>query len=329
MYLRPIVQGEVVAESTNFARNLGNSPALDMTPQILAKFAREIHAKHKIGVNVMGEKEIKVEKMNAFLSVAKGSVEPPVFIHLHYKPARKAKAKVALIGKGITFDSGGISIKPARGMEQMKDDMAGAAAVLAVMKAVATLKPQVEIDAYVPACENMPAGNATKPGDVIKARNGKTIEVISTDAEGRMILADALSYAADKKPDYMIDLATLTGACVYAVGEKYAAVLGNDDRLIQKLKKSGERAGEPVWQLPLEHEYKKGLTKGIADLRNIGSSKADTINGALFLEEFVNETKWAHIDIASTSWTDEDLPYAPRGCTGAGVRILIDFLMGL
>lgn len=329
MFLRHIDTGRTIGEATNFARDLGNSPALDMTPRALASLAKDIHAKHKIGVTVMGEKEIMAEKMGAFLSVAKGSVEPPVFIHMHYKPVRKARAKVALIGKGITFDSGGISIKPARGMEQMKDDMAGAAAVLAVMKAAAKLKPQVEIDAYIPACENMPAGNATRPGDVVKARNGKTIEVISTDAEGRMILADALSYAADKKPDYIIDLATLTGACVYAVGEKYAAVLGNDERLIAKLKKSGEHAGELLWQLPLEHEYKKGLTRGIADLRNIGSSKADTINGALFLEEFVNETKWAHLDIASTSWTEEDLPYAPRGCTGAGVRILLDFVMSL
>ena len=327
VFEKAVSAGEAIAHATNFARDLGNTPSADMTPSILAGVAKEIGNRNRLSVGVMGLKEIRAEKMEAFLSVAKGSSEPPVFIHMQYKPAKKARARVAIIGKGITFDSGGISIKPAKGMDQMKDDMAGAAAVIAIMKAVASLKPQVSVDAYIPACENMPAGNATKPGDVVRARNGKTIEIISTDAEGRMILADALSFASDKKPDYLIDVATLTGACVYAVGEKYAAILGNDQRLIDKLKRDGEKAGEPLWQLPLEKEYKKGLKKGIADLKNIGSSKADTINGALFLQEFVGDTKWAHIDIASTSWSDEDLPYAPKGSTGAGVRILINFLV--
>lgn len=329
MFDRAIHVGESVANATNFARNLGNTPALDMTPSILAKFARDIASRHKMTINVMGAKQIKAEKMEAFLSVAKGSAEPPVFIHMQYKPPKTAKTKIAIVGKGVTFDSGGISLKPPKQMEPMKDDMAGAGAVIGIMKAVADLKPQVVVDAFIPACENMPAGNAVKPGDIIKARNGKTIEIITTDAEGRMILADALSYAADRKPDYMIDIATLTGACVYAVGEHYVAIIGNDQRLIDKLKKSGDKAGEPLWQLPLEKEYKKGLVKGIADIKNVGSSKADTINGALFLEEFVGEIKWAHLDIASTSWTDEDLPYAPRGCTGAGVRVLLNFLMSL
>jgi len=329
MFEKSIRAGEAIADATNFARDLGNTPSLDMTPMILAKMAKDLGNKHRLAVHVMGAKEIKAEKMGAFLSVARGSTEPPVFIHMQYKPAKKARAKIAIVGKGITFDSGGISIKPPKGMEQMKDDMAGAAAVIGIMAAAAELKPQVMIDAFIPACENMPAGNATKPGDVVRARNGKTIEIITTDAEGRMILADALSYAADKKPDYMIDLATLTGACVYAVGERYIAVIGNDQRLVDRLKKSGDRAGEPLWQLPLEKEYKKGLTMSIADLKNVGSSKADTINGALFLEEFVGDTKWAHLDIASTSWTDEERPYAPRGCTGAGVRVLLNFLMGL
>lgn len=324
-----VLKGRAVAEATNMARDMGNTPGLDLTPTILAKKAKEVAAKGRLTFNLMNEEKIRAENMGAFLSTAKGSDEPPVFIHMGYRPARKAKAKIAIVGKGITFDAGGISLKPPRGMEQMKDDMAGAAAVISVMQAVAVLKPQVAVDAYVPACENMPSGRAIKPGDIVKARNGKTIEIISTDAEGRMILADALSYASDKKPDYIIDLATLTGACVYAVGEKYIAVLGNDQRLIDKLKKSGEGAGEPLWQLPLEKDYKKGLTKGIADLKNIGSSKADTINGALFLEEFVGEAKWAHLDIASTSWSDEDKAFAPRGSTGAGVRLLLYFLMGL
>jgi leucyl aminopeptidase len=328
-YESSILKGQAIADATNMARDMGNTPGLDLTPSVLAKKAKEVAVKGRLAFDLMNEEKIKAENMNAFYSTAKGSDEPPVFIRMTYRPARKAKAKVAIVGKGITFDAGGISLKPPRGMEQMKDDMAGAAAVISVMQAVAVLKPQVAVDAFIPACENMPSGRAIKPGDIVKARNGKTIEIISTDAEGRMILADALSYASDKKPDFMIDLATLTGACAYAVGEKYIAVLGNDQRLIDKLKKSGEGAGEPLWQLPLEREYKKGLTKGIADLKNVGSSKADTINGALFLEEFVGETKWAHLDIASTSWSEEEKPFSPRGSTGAGVRLLLYFLLGL
>jgi len=322
-----IKRGSAIAEATNLARDLGNTPPIDMTPAILAKVARDIADKHRLSISVMGMKEIKKEKMGAFISVAKASNEPPVFIHLQYKPSKKAKAKIALVGKGVTFDAGGLSIKPLKHMEHMKDDMGGAAAVLSAMQAVAVLKPQVIVDAYIPACENMPAGNAIKPGDVVRARNGKTIEIISPDAEGRLIVADSLSYAVDRKPDYVVDLATLTGTCAYAVGERYIAILGNDQGLINRLKMNGDEAGEPLWQLPLETEYKKGLTKGIADLKNLGTSKADTINGALFLQEFVGDTKWAHLDIASTSWADEDLPYAPKGSTGAGVRLLINFLM--
>lgn len=321
--------GLAIGQAVNLARDLGNTPSRDMTPAILSKKAKNISARGRLTVEVMGIDKIKAHKMEAFLTTAQGSDEKPVFIRLSYKPTKKAKAYVAIVGKGITFDSGGISLKPPRNMDQMKDDMAGAATVLSVMQAVAEMKLPVKVEAFIPACENMPSGKAIKPGDIVKARNGKTIEIISTDAEGRMILADALSFAADQKPDYLIDLATLTGTCVYAVGEKYIAILGNDQRLIDKLKKNGEEAGEPLWQLPLEEEYKKGLTKGIADLKNIGSSKADTINASLFLQEFVGETKWAHLDIASTSWTDEGRSYAPRGSTGAGVRLLLYFLMNL
>lgn len=321
--------GLAIGRAVNLARDLSNTPSCDMTPTILSKKAKEISTKGRLNIDVMGVDKIKANKMEAFLTTAQGSDEKPVFIHLSYKPTKKAKANVAIVGKGITFDAGGISLKPPRGMDQMKDDMAGAATALAVIQAAAQMKLPVKIEAFIPACENMPSGKAIKPGDIVKARNGKTIEIISTDAEGRMILADALSFAADKKPDYLIDLATLTGACAYAVGERYIAVLGNDQRLVDKLKKNGEEAGEPLWQLPLEEEYKKGLTKGIADLKNIGSSKADTINASLFLREFVGDAKWAHLDIASTSWTDEDKPYAPRGSTGAGVRVLLYFLMNL
>ncbi|MFH1874402.1 MAG: leucyl aminopeptidase [Pseudomonadota bacterium] len=324
-----IQQAKIVAQATNLARDLGNMPSVDLTPQILANIAKEIATKYHLKCEVFNLAKIKAEKMGAFLAVTKGSEEPPAFIHLQYRPKQKPKKKVAIVGKGITFDSGGISIKPAKGMEEMKDDMCGAGTTLAVMQAIAQLKPKVAVDAYIPACENMPSGKAIKPGDIVTARNGKTIEIITTDAEGRMILADALSYAADNKPDYMIDLATLTGHCAYAIGERYMAILGNDQTLVDKLMAGGKTAGEKMWQFPLEQEYKKGMTKGIADLRNTGTSKAGVIEGALFLEEFVGKSKWAHLDIASVAVTAEDLPYTPKGCAGAGVRLLIKFLLSL
>lgn len=326
---RSINIGKVIAEATNLARDLENTPGIDKTPEILAKKVKDIAAHCKLKCEIMGLDKIKSEKMNLFLAVAKGSAEAPRFIHLSYGPSKKARAKMALVGKGITFDAGGISLKPTRGMEQMKEDMGGAAAVIGIMKAISELKLNVAVDAYIPACENMPDGRAIKPGDIIKSREGKTVEIITTDAEGRMILADALSYAVERKPDYIIDLATLTGHCVYAVGERYVAILGNDQKLIDRLINSGRRAGEPLWQLPLEQEYKKKIKKGIADLRNEGATKAGTIDGALFLEEFVGKTKWAHLDIASTVRSDEDQPYIPKGCTGVGVRTLLYFLMGL
>jgi len=322
-----IKKAVLIANATNLARDMGNTPSIDMTPTEIAKIAKNIASKKGLSCNVMGLSKIKSEKMNAFLSIAKGSSEPLVFIHMQYKPKTKAKTKVALVGKGITFDSGGISLKPPKGMEDMKDDMCGAAAVIGIMQAVAELKPPVAVDAFIPACENMPSGSAIKPGDIVKARNKKTIEIISTDAEGRVILADALSYAAATKPDYIIDIATLTGHCAYAIGERYIGILGNNQELIDKIIGRGKDSGEKMWQLPLEQEYKKGITKGIADLRNTGSTKAGTIDGALFLEEFVDKIKWAHLDIASVSICSESHSYTPKGCTGAGVRSLLYFLM--
>ena len=209
----------------------------------------------------------------------------------------------------------------------MKGDMGAAAAVIAAMKAVAELKPAVTVDAYICAAENMPDGKAIKPGDIVTARNGKTIEFISTDAEGRMLLADTLCYAAEKNPDYMVDMATLTGTCPYAVGEKYSAVMGTDQGLIDKIKKAGDESGDYVWQLPFEKDYMKGLTTGPADLRNLGSTKADTITGALFLSNFIGEIPWVHIDIASTAWTNEASDISSKGATGSGVRLLVQFLM--
>lgn len=324
-----IDQGQEIASSTLLARDLGNTPGNDMTPTILAYFARDVAKMGKITFKEMGPAQIKKERMGAFFAVAKGSAEPPVFIHMRYKPTGASRATIAIVGKGVTFDTGGISIKPVRGMEEMKSDMGGAAAVVGVMRAVSRLKPKVTIDAYIVAAENMPDGKAIKPGDIVTARNGKTIEIISTDAEGRMLMADGLCYASEKKPDYIIDIATLTGTCPYAVGEKYSAILGTDQKLIDKLKKAGEQSGEPLWQLPLEKDYTKGLTSGAADLRNLGSSKADTIIAALFLQNFVGEIPWAHIDIASNAWASETTDLSPKGATGVGVRLITQFLLNL
>jgi len=322
-----IDKGIIVADATCAARDLVNSPACDATPGILAKSARKIASAGKLACSILKEAEIRKAKMNCLLAVARGSAEPPSFITLTYKPGKKTRKHIAIVGKGITFDSGGISLKPPRGMAEMKSDMAGAAVVLATMKAVAELKPNVRITGIIPAAENLPGGRALKPGDIITARNGKTIEIISTDAEGRLVLADALSYAADMKPDIVIDLATLTGGAAYCCGELYSLVMGNDQKLVDGLMTASKSSGEPAWQLPMVEEYKKGYTSGIADLNNNGKGKAQTILGAIFLREFVNEIPWAHIDIAASSWTDENLPLSPKGATGTMVRTMIEFLM--
>src|ERR1017187_9832200 len=248
-----------------------------------------------------------------------------------YKPAAKAKKVIALVGKGITFDSGGLSLKPAQSMETMKDDMSGAAAVLGVMSALAELKPSVEVRGYLAIAENMPGGRAQKPGDVLKAFNGKTIEVLNTDAEGRLVLSDALSYACSKKPDVVIDIATLTGACVVALGHRVSAVMTNTPRLFGAIKAAGEKAGEKFWELPLEKEYEGDVKSKIADVQNIGKRRgeAGTIIGGLFLKEFVDDRPWAHLDIAGPSWTDGDQPYCPTGGTGHPVRTLLHYIEAL
>lgn len=320
--------GSIMAEAQNLARNLVNMPALDSTPRIIAGLAKNIAKKFGLKCKVLDVNSIRREKMGGLLSVARGSAEPPVFIELTYKPAGKTHAHIALIGKGVTFDSGGISLKPPRGMELMKDDKAGAAAVLYAMQAIAQLKPKIQVSAFIPATENMPDGKAIKPGDVVKMRNNMTVETVSTDCEGRMILADALSYAADKKPDLIIDVATLTGGAVYCCGELYTLVLGTDQKLVDRLRRAAEEEGEPMWQLPIVEEYKKGYTSGIADLNNTGKSKAQTIMGAIFLREFVKKTAWAHMDIAASSWTEDALPISPKGATGVMVRTLAEFVVG-
>lgn len=320
--------GRQVAEATCTCRDMVNTPASDATPTILANKTKEIAAPLRLSCTVWGTDAIQKARMNGLLAVAKGSAEPPVFITMNYKPKEKPRAHIILIGKGITFDSGGISLKSVRDLENCKDDMAGAAAVITAMGVIARLAPPVQVTAYIPAAENLPDGKAIKPGDIYTARNGKMIEVTNTDAEGRLILADALSLAADQKPDVIIDVATLTGGAPYCCGELYTLVMGNDQKLVDRLRRAAESSGELMWQLPIVEAYRKGYTSGIADLNNSGKGKAQTILGAIFLKEFVGKTPWAHLDIAASSWTDEPLPLGPRGATGVTVRTLVQFVSG-
>lgn len=318
--------GTEVAEAINFARDLVNTPGDDMTPEALAKEAVRIAKGSGLTCKILDEKAIKTEKMGLITAVSQGSKNPPRLIHLKYNPTTKAKAKIVLIGKGVTFDSGGYNLKTTRHIEHMKCDMAGAAAVLGVMMVLPKVKPLVAVEAIIPAAENMIDGKAHKPGDVIRSRNGKTVEILNTDAEGRLLLADAMDYALGSKPDVIIDLATLTGGVRYALGEIYTAILGNDQKIIDKLIAASKEGGEPTWQLPLVKDYLKGFKEGIADLNNNGKTYAMTISGALFLEEFIGKTKWAHFDIAESAWAEEERDYRTKGGTGTGIQTLIKFL---
>lgn len=325
--LAAIARGRLLGAATNDVRDLVNQPGNICTPQYLAEQARAIARKGKLQCTIFDQKQIVAQRMSLLNAVAQGAPNPPVFLHLRYTPPKKAKAHIAIVGKGVTFDTGGFDLKTSKHMEHMKNDMAGAGAVLATMQVIAALKPPLLIDAFCPCTENVLDGKAHRPGDIVTARSGKTVELLNLDAEGRLILADALDYALEKKPDYVIDIATLTGGVLYALGEIYTAVLGNDQPLINRLLAAGKSAGEPIWQLPLEQEYKKGYTTGPAELRNIGKTGASTISGALFLEEFVGTMRWAHLDIAESSWADEDRPYTPKGGTGVAVRTLCEFLL--
>ena len=297
-----------------------------MTPTEIAKAASSLRSK-KLSVRVLDRKDAKKLGMGSFLAVARGSKEEPRFIVLDYKGA--AGAPVVLIGKSITFDSGGISLKPSEGMEKMKYDMAGGAAVLGVMKAVSDLRLPVHIIGILPATENLPGGSATKPGDVVKSLSGKTIEIINTDAEGRLVVADAIAYAKRLKPKAIIDIATLTGACLIAFGNEAIAMMGNDRKLLDALKKSGENTYERVWEMPLFEEYKEYLKSDIADIRNIGGRNGGLVTAAYFLYEFAGDTPWVHLDIAGTAWTEKDKPYVPKGATGIGTRLIFDIIEGL
>lgn len=309
--------------AVNFARDLVNTPANDMTPAVLAKTARKI-AVGKVSVKVLERKDAEKEGMGAYLSVAQGSVEPPKFIVLRYNGSRRAP--IVLIGKSITFDSGGISIKPGEGMEKMKYDMAGGAVVLAVIKAAAEMRLPVNLIGVLPATENLPSGSASKPGDIIRSITGKTVEIISTDAEGRLVLADAIEYVKKFKPGFIIDIATLTGACSVALGNEAAAMMGNDSGLMERLKAAGDEVYERVWQMPLYDEYLDYIKSDVADIKNSGGKTGSLVTAGYFLKEFAGDTPWVHLDIAGTSWTEKDKPYISKGATGVGVRLLLNFL---
>ncbi|MBI2204943.1 MAG: leucyl aminopeptidase [Candidatus Rokubacteria bacterium] len=318
--------GEIFAAATWFARDLVNGPANEVHPTHLAEVATQVARDGRLTLKILGRNECEKLGMGAFLGVAAGSEQPPKFIHLTYKPAG-ARRRVAVIGKGITFDAGGLDLKTAEGMLRMKDDMSGAAAVLGIMRALPKLKPRVEVHGLIAATENMPSGTAFRPGDVLRAMNGTTIEIGNTDAEGRLTLADALAYAAKHvEPDEAIDLATLTGACVVALGPLCSGLFSNDQRLADRLLAAADAAGERMWQLPLIDDYKDHLRSTVADLNNVGQRGGGAITAALFLREFAGDMKWAHLDIAGVAFTENDLPLSPKGGTGVAVRTLLAYL---
>ncbi|CDC18963.1 probable cytosol aminopeptidase [Clostridium sp. CAG:306] len=321
-----IKKGRIIGSAMNFARDLANEQPAYATPSKLAEIAQSFK---DLEVKVYDKEEIEKMGMGAFLGVAKGSSQPPKFIHMHYKGSNQKliQRKIAIIGKGICFDSGGLDIKPPSSMLNMKDDMSGAAAVLGVMSVLKDLKPNCEVHGIIAACENMPGCSAYKPGDVLTAKNGKTIEVDNTDAEGRLTLADALCYACELDVDEVIDIATLTGACVVALGSAASGIMGNHQPTIDKLIKCANSGGEKMWQLPMFDEYKESLQSDVADMRNTGSRMGGAQIAGIFLQNFVKKVHWAHIDVAGTAFLDKPQNEFPKGATGAGVRTLINYLM--
>ncbi len=325
---REISRTNTVMRCVYTARDMVSHPGNGATPRFLAQAAGKLAKRHGMRCRIINEKNAAKIGMGSFSSVARGSDEPARFIVLEHRPAKKKKAAtIVLVGKAITFDSGGISLKPPNSMEEMKTDMAGGAAVISAVAACAALHVPHTVIGLVPATENLPSGHALKPGDIVTALSGKTIEIISTDAEGRLVLADALAYAARYKPDAIIDLATLTGACIIALGNDAAAVMGTDEALTDRIRTSAETTGERVWPLPLWESYSELIKSDIADMKNSGGRPAGTITAGCFLKEFVPENvPWAHLDIAGTAWTKKNTPCTPKGATGWGVRLLTDMI---
>ncbi|MGE4378200.1 MAG: leucyl aminopeptidase, partial [Burkholderiaceae bacterium] len=316
-------QAVALVQGQNLAREWGNRPANHATPSQLAELAKSLARHARIDCKVHGPEEVARLGMGAFLAVARGSKEPLRFIELHYRGADKKQAPVVLVGKGITFDSGGISIKPGPEMDEMKFDMCGAASVLGVFRALADLQPAINVAGLIPACENLPDGRALKPGDVVTSMSGQTIEVLNTDAEGRLILCDALTYAARFKPAALVDIATLTGACVIALGGVRSGLYATDDALAAQLSAAGDAALDLCWRMPLDEEYAEGLKSNFADMANVAGRPAGSVTAAKFLQRFVGEFPWAHLDIAGTAWKGG----TAKGATGRPVGLLLHFLL--
>ena len=322
-------EGVIIAESQNFARTLINEPGNRMTPTILGQRAAEMAAEHGLRCEVHSTEKLRELKMGAFLAVAQGSDEPPALIIIRYEPesARPDTPVMGLVGKGITFDTGGISIKPSENMDKMKYDMAGGAAMIGAMRAIAQLKPAIKVVAVICAAENMPSGKAVKPGDIVFAKSGKSIEVLNTDAEGRMVLADGLHYARELGATRLINAATLTGAVAIALGQINAGVFANDDDAYQHFTDALKVSGEKFWRLPVEDEYREQIRSYIADIQNTGLTRyGGAINAAMFLKEFVGDTPWLHLDIAGLAWQDAEKPWLAKGPTGVAVRSIVEWV---
>jgi leucyl aminopeptidase len=323
-----VARAAAIAEAVCWSRDLVNEPGGSLTPAELVKAARAMARRAKVKISVMDERAIAEARLGGLLGVNRGSAHPPRFISLTYTPSGTPAGIVALVGKGITFDSGGLSIKTADGMSTMKCDMGGAAAVLGTFAALGAVAPRIEVRGYIPLTDNMTGPDATRPGDVLTIRNGTTVEVLNTDAEGRLILADALALAAEDEPDAIVDVATLTGACMVALGRGYAGLMGNDDAWLRQIEDAAERSGERVWPLPLPDDYRSQLDSKVADLKNVSNGRyAGALTAGLFLREFVGSgIPWAHIDVAGPAWTDDDKGELTAGGTGFGVRLLLDLL---
>jgi leucyl aminopeptidase len=321
-----VSRGVVIGDCTNLARELCNEPSNVLTPRVFAERAAALAHQAGLAVDILDERRIEALRMGLLLGVARGSAEPPRVIVMQYEPDGGAPDTpvVGMVGKGITFDTGGISIKPADGMDRMKDDMAGGAAVICAMRAIGLLKPPIRVVGVVPSSENMPGGRAIKPGDVLTSASGKTVEVLNTDAEGRLILGDALWYAQQLGATHLVDLATLTGACVVALGKITSGLFGRPDAWVEVVRRTADRAGDRVWPMPLFDEYAEQLKSEIADMINSPGRPAGAITAAMFLKEFTGGLPWAHLDIAGTAWSDEARPYQLKGATGVGVGTLAE-----
>ena len=323
-------RGRIVAEAQNLTRELVNEPANRLTPRLLAEAAQKMAAAHGLECEILERPQMEKLGMGALLGVAQGSAEPPALIVIRYRPQAAAKdsAHLGLVGKGVTFDTGGISIKPAEGMEKMKYDMGGGAAMIGAMQAIAQLKAPIPVTAFIPAVENMPGSRAQRPGDIVTAMSGKTVEVINTDAEGRLILADALTYARRQGCTHLVDAATLTGAIVVALGHVHIGLFANDDAMRDRVLAASRAEGERAWAMPLDEDYKDYLKSAFADLANVGGRWGGAITAAWFLKEFAEDTPWVHLDIAGTAWLDDEKPWLAKGPTGVPVRTLVRLAEG-